>query len=72
MMWPIYLQIGDFVSPRQHIDCDDQYHFGRVFNDIPRANFFGEEFVNDNSAQFALPIMIVIGVWGISCSLSRG
>ena len=35
----------------QHIGCDGQYHFGRVLNDIPRANIFGEKFVNHNSTQ---------------------
>ena len=38
-------------TARQHTGCDGQCCFGRVFNDFPRADILGEEFVNDNSAQ---------------------
>ena len=46
--WRLYLLAG------QHLGCDGQCHFGRIFDDISRADFFGEEFVNDNSAQLCV------------------
>ena len=65
MMWPIYLQIGDFVSLQDNTLVVMANIILVAFLMIFRVPTFSVKSSSTTMAHLALPIMIVIGVWGI-------
>ena len=66
MMWPIYLQIGDFVSLRDDTLVVMANIILVAFLMIFRVPTFSVKSSSTTIRRnLALPIMIVIGVWGI-------